>query len=261
MIIHLSTPVASIEQSSSSVTVTASDGRAFHARRAILAIPSTLHNTIAFRGTPAPGLPPAKQRLADAAASTGAFFAKATLVYDRPWWRDNEGTPAGPLNGIFESVLGPIIYSRNTNVPALGHWSITGSVVGAPGARWGAIADREGRRRAVVEQLRNGFGAVLGEGGGRERVPEPLAYVEGLWTGEYAGGGGSVPVLGPGVLTAVGRAAAEPFGRVHFVGSETAEAWRGYMEGAVRSGLRGAEEVVAALGKEREGGLQAAGKL
>ncbi|KAL1638183.1 hypothetical protein SLS58_008923 [Diplodia intermedia] len=261
--VHLSTAVACIEQSSSSsVTVTASGGRAFHARRAILALPSTLHNTIAFR--PAP-LPPAKQRLADAAAAAAAagtgFFAKATLVYDRPWWRDNDNAnaPAGPLNGIFESVLGPVVYSRNTNVPALGHWSITGSVVGAPGARWGAIADREGRRRAVVEQLRNGFGAALE--GGRDGVPEPVAYVEGLWTGRYAAGGGSVPVLGPGVLTAVGAAAVEPFGRVHFVGSETAVAWRGYMEGAVRSGLRGAEEVVAALGKEMEGGLQAAGKL
>jgi len=34
---------------------------------------------------------------------------------------------------------------------------------------------------------------------------------------------------------------------VHFVGTETAYEWKGYMDGAVRSGERGATEVVDAL--------------
>lgn len=36
-------------------------------------------------------------------------------------------------------------------------------------------------------------------------------------------------------------------GKVHFVGTETAYEWKGYMDGALRSGLRGAEEVTKAL--------------
>lgn len=36
-------------------------------------------------------------------------------------------------------------------------------------------------------------------------------------------------------------------GKVHFVGTETAYEWKGYMDGALRSGIRGAEEVARAL--------------
>ncbi len=40
----------------------------------------------------------------------------------------------------------------------------------------------------------------------------------------------------------------QPIGRIHWTGTETATVWSGYMEGAVRSGERAAQEVLAALG-------------
>ena len=39
---------------------------------------------------------------------------------------------------------------------------------------------------------------------------------------------------------------ASPAGRVHFAGEHTAGAWAGLMEGALRSGARAADEVLAA---------------
>ena len=36
-------------------------------------------------------------------------------------------------------------------------------------------------------------------------------------------------------------------GRIHWAGTETAEVWNGYMDGAVRSGQRVATEIVEAL--------------
>jgi monoamine oxidase len=36
-------------------------------------------------------------------------------------------------------------------------------------------------------------------------------------------------------------------GRIHWAGTETADYWAGYMDGAVRSGERAAKEVSAAL--------------
>jgi monoamine oxidase len=39
---------------------------------------------------------------------------------------------------------------------------------------------------------------------------------------------------------------AAPAGRVHFAGEHTAGAWTGLMEGALRSGARAADEVLAA---------------
>ncbi|KAK7621139.1 twin-arginine translocation pathway signal [Phyllosticta citricarpa] len=54
-------------------------------------------------------------------------------------------------------------------------------------------------------------------------------------------------IMGPGLLISVGQALREPVGNVQFVGTETSDMWRGYMEGAVRSGIGGAEEVIEAL--------------
>ena len=50
------------------------------------------------------------------------------------------------------------------------------------------------------------------------------------------------------MLTEAGKAVAERVGNLHFVGTETSDGWAGYMEGAVRSGVRGAREVTESLG-------------
>ena len=44
-----------------------------------------------------------------------------------------------------------------------------------------------------------------------------------------------------------------PAGRVHFAGEHTAGAWAGLMEGALRSGQRAADEVLATRGQPRPG--------
>ena len=51
--------------------------------------------------------------------------------------------------------------------------------------------------------------------------------------------------LVPGVLSAFGPALGAPVGRVRFAGTETAERWCGFMDGAVRSGERVAAEILA----------------
>jgi len=49
----------------------------------------------------------------------------------------------------------------------------------------------------------------------------------------------------PGVLTTYGAAVREPVGRIHWASSERATLMHGLMEGAVRSGERTADEVLA----------------
>ncbi|EXM23831.1 monoamine oxidase [Fusarium oxysporum f. sp. vasinfectum 25433] len=57
----------------------------------------------------------------------------------------------------------------------------------------------------------------------------------------------------PGVLTSdAGRSLAAPHQDIHFVGSETSAEWTGFIEGALRSGRRGANEVITALKKQQE---------
>ncbi len=57
--------------------------------------------------------------------------------------------------------------------------------------------------------------------------------------------------MGPGQLTRFEHVLRAPSGPIHFVGTETAFEWKGYMEGAVRSGERGAQEVLLALNKAK----------
>ena len=47
--------------------------------------------------------------------------------------------------------------------------------------------------------------------------------------------------------TQYGKALAAPVGRIHWAGSETSEVWNGYMDGAVRSGRRAADEILTEL--------------
>ena len=51
----------------------------------------------------------------------------------------------------------------------------------------------------------------------------------------------------PGSWTSVGRWLREPVGRIIWAGTETADEWTGFLDGAVRSGLRAAAEVADAL--------------
>jgi monoamine oxidase len=53
----------------------------------------------------------------------------------------------------------------------------------------------------------------------------------------------------PGVWTQYGPALRAPIGRLHWAGTETATIWNGYMDGAIQSGERAANEVRAVLGR------------
>jgi monoamine oxidase len=46
------------------------------------------------------------------------------------------------------------------------------------------------------------------------------------------------------VLTGFGPSLRAPCGKLHWAGTETASVWTGYMEGAVRSGERVAQEIL-----------------
>jgi monoamine oxidase len=50
--------------------------------------------------------------------------------------------------------------------------------------------------------------------------------------------------LPPGILTRFGPLVRQPFGRVHWAGTETATTSHGAIDGAVRSGERAAAEIL-----------------
>ena len=79
------------------------------------------------------------------------------------------------------------------------------------------------------------------------RMLQPIDYAEGRWTNELWSRGDPVGFTPPGVLLSYGTALRAPVGRFHWAGTETADYWIGYMDGAVRSGQRAAAEVRSQL--------------
>jgi len=58
-----------------------------------------------------------------------------------------------------------------------------------------------------------------------------------------------VGVMPPGVLTTVGKSLRQPFDRIFWAGTETAEKWSGYIEGAIVAGEKAATDVLKELNK------------
>ena len=94
------------------------------------------------------------------------------------------------------------------------------------------------RQQLVLQEFGRAFG---------ETARQPLFYLDKSWAEEEFSRGCYAGVMPTGAWTSLGKALREPCGRIHWAGTETAEIWNGYMEGAVRSGERVATEVLAAF--------------
>ncbi|PBP27591.1 flavin-containing amine oxidase [Diplocarpon rosae] len=229
--IHLSTPVSSITDCGTFIDVATKTGQTFKSTKLVLSIPTPLYADLEFS-------PPLSGTKAIAASSTiHGYYTKMILCYDNPWWIKTPDTPKSC--GLAISYRSPAAVIRDTSVHEDGNYCLTCFVGGAPGVAWSQLPQHE-RRAQVLAQVSSIFG-------NKDEVYKPVEIFEQEWSKEEYSKGAPCPIMGPGVLTMVGKALAEPVGNLHFVGTETSDVWSGYMEGAVRSGVRGAEEVVRSL--------------
>jgi monoamine oxidase len=223
--VTLSAPVDAIGQDGSGVTVR-TGGLTLRAQRAVVAMPPALTSRIRFK----PGLSSRRDQLAQWMAS-GAL-TKCTAVYDEPFWREDG------FSGSAVSDIGPVETTFD-NSPPDGSPGVMLGFIGGPLATEHARKPESERRQIVLE----GFARMFGD-----RARQASAYFEQAWADEEWSGGGPVCTPAPGALTAYGEELRRPSGRVHWAGAETATVWCGYMDGAVRSGERAAEEVLDAEG-------------
>lgn len=227
--IHLASPVDSIRDNGSHVNVLARNGKSFTAKKCILSVPSTMYKEFAI----SPALPPAVREVTD--GTILGDYNKAIVCYDRPWWR-SEG-----FNGYFGSYTGPVTLARDTSVDEKSHYSLTCFVNGAPGRAWSKLPPHE-RRALVLKQLSKAFK-------GNPEVFRPIEVFDQIWQHEEFSRGALAPVHAIGHLTKFASIYGQPMGNLHFVGTEYSTEWKGYMEGALCSGEKGAREVVEAVRK------------
>lgn len=219
--VRVNAAASRIEWSADAVAVTSSAG-VVEARRAILAIAPAHRLGIDI----APALPIEYQQLSQSWPQ-GAL-SKAYAVYSRPFWR------AAGHSGQALSDEGPVFITFDVSPSDDG----PGVLLGFVDSRGFDALPPEQRRDKAVQ----GFAGLFGVD-----AENPIDYLDHCWGAETFAPGGPTAAVPPGAWTQFGPLLRTPVGPLHWAGTETADEWTGFLDGAVRSGQRAAAEVSAAL--------------
>jgi monoamine oxidase len=155
--------------------------------------------------------------------STGSgdkYFA----VYPTPFWRQQGQSGQAFSDNNF-------ILTSWDNSPSSGTPGVLGGFAILEGSQRPPTLAL--RRHLVLRSFADFFGP---------QAWNPISFHEKSW-GLDPLTEGCVTPLAPGLLTALGPALREPVGPIHWAGTESSTVWCGYMDGAVRAGLRTAKEV------------------
>jgi monoamine oxidase len=219
--IVLSSPVRKIEHHKSHVVVH-SDKRTVRAKHVIVAIPPTLVERIYFEPMLSGNRDGALQR------NPQGTLIKVEAFFHSPWWRDKG------LTGAAVSTVGPAKTTFDVSPPDGKIGGLLGFVGGDEARKY------SGRPKALVNAVLKNFSDYFNGG---KKIPKPTSVVVQDWSREEWTRGCPVAINGPGVLTEYKDVLIKPVGRIHWAGTETSIYWHGYMDGAVRSGQRAADEV------------------
>lgn len=223
-VVQLERPVHEIRQDDGGVNVRHAAGDE-HAREVIVALPPTLAGRLRYD----PPLPASRDLLTQQVPMGSVI--KIQAAYDEPFWRRNG--LSGQALGLEDEVS--LTYD---NSPPDGSIGVLAAFIEGARARDLAQRSPDARREVVLDRLAAYFGP---------RAREVTEYVERDWSAEPYTRGCYGGRLGAGVWTQYGKALVPAVGRIHWAGSESAEVWNGYMDGAVRSGRRAAGEVLSSL--------------
>lgn len=224
-VLQLNAPVRRISQADGRVRVKADRLAPIEARRVIMTVPIPLTNRISYT----PPLPGHRSQMHQR-MSPGATI-KIHCVYPAPFWRT-----AGHSGRAFTDE-GYVSVTFDNSCPGTSAGVLVAFVEGDRARRLGRMP-AEDRKATVLAEL----AAIFGEPSAR-----PVHYFEQNWLEEEWTRGCYGGNFGPGGWTRYGDALREPFGLLHWAGTETSPVWMNYMDGAVRSGERAASEVADAL--------------
>jgi len=215
--VTLGAPVHRIERRDGVLTVRSGRGDVT-GRAVVVAVPPEHRAAIAFDP------PLAAEHEALTRHWPQGHLSKAYAAYDRPFWRD------GGCSGEALSDEGPVFITFDVSPSDDG----PGVLLGFTDARTFDPLPAERRREVALA----GFAALFGEA-----ASTPLDYLDHCWGAEEFAPGGPTAAVPPGAWTTYGRWLRAPVDGIFWAGTETADIWPGFLDGAVRSGLRAAAEV------------------
>ena len=210
--------VRSIERHTDGAITVSSDSGDVSAKAVILAIPPAHRAGIEF----IPELPAEYGKLAQHWPQ--GSLSKAYAAYETPFWRENG------CSGEALSDEGPVFITFDVSPDEKG----PGILLGFTDAHaFDTLPPGQRRDRALA-----GFAALFGD-----EALKPIDYVDHCWGTEDFAPGGPTAAVPPGSWTAFGPWLRKPVERIFWAGTETADEWTGFLDGAVRSGRRAAAEV------------------
>jgi monoamine oxidase len=210
--VRLSTPVAAIEQHDERVTVTVRGGQAFAASAVVVTVPLNTLGRIEF----SPVLGSGKRAVVDRGQASRGIKLWAHVRGD----------------------LEPFFFMAPDQYPLT--FLVTETVLDDGSQLLVAFGpDAERLRPGDDREVRRAIGELLP--GGAEIV---AVTGHDWWRDEFSRGTWSV--FRPGQLSAL-PALQAPHGRVVFAGSDLADGWNGFMDGAIESGLRAVRSVTQLL--------------
>jgi monoamine oxidase len=220
----LNAPVRQIRQEKGLCHVT-SDKGVWRAKQVIVAVPPAVSAFIDYD----PILPADRAQLLQRFPQGNAI--KIQAVYETPFWREDG------LSGYVNSDEGPVKLMYD-NSPHDGSAGVLLGFIEGQEARVAGRMSPAARKAAVLANFKKTIGAAAGS---------PKAYIEKNWAEEEWTRGCYGGFLPPGALTGFGPALRRPHGRIHWAGTEHAEIWNGYMDGALHAGEAAAKAALAKL--------------
>ena len=214
----LSAVVRSIERHAVGTLAVGSDRGDVAAKAVIVAVPPQHRAGIAFE----PALPPEYEKLTEHWPQGN--LSKAYAAYDTPFWRANG------CSGEALSDEAPVFITFDVSPSDSG----PGILLGFTDARTFDPLPAEQRRERALQ----GFATLFGDA-----ARHPIEYLDHCWGAEEFAPGGPTAAVPPGSWTTYGPWLRKPVDGIFWAGTETADQWTGFLDGAVRSGKRAADEV------------------
>jgi monoamine oxidase len=223
--VRLDSAVERIEYRAGGVTVHTATG-ALTASAVVVAIPPAHRSAITFD----PGLPAGHAELSGHWPQGN--LSKAYAAYETPFWR------ADGHSGEALSDDGPVFITFDVSPADSGSEKGPGILLGFTDARAFDSLDSDTRRARALACFATLFG---------DAALHPIDYVDHRWGAEPFAPGGPTAAVPPGSWTTYGQWLREPVDGIFWAGTETADEWTGFLDGAVRSGRRAAAEVAEHL--------------